>query len=111
MHELSLAFLLIQGGFYVKLVTVKFSSVHFDHRLFGGFGSGFAVSGIGRTEANEEVGSKLTLSVVDRGDVAKGREMILCLFDSPASGHVLDVNVVENLAEVFFILRCELDSD
>jgi hypothetical protein len=43
--------------------------------------------------------------------VAEGREMVLCLFYSPAGRHVLDVNVVVHLAEVFFILGCELDAD
>ncbi len=48
---------------------------------------------------------------MDRSDVAEGRELVLCLFDSPAGGNVLDVNVVVHLAEVFLVLGCELDAD
>jgi len=48
---------------------------------------------------------------VDRGDVAEGGEVVLGIFDGGPAGHVLDVNVVVDLAEVLFVLGSELDSD
>jgi len=48
---------------------------------------------------------------VDRGDVAEGGEMVLSIFDGRPAWHVLDVNVVVDLAEVLLVLGCELDSN
>jgi len=48
---------------------------------------------------------------VDRGDVAEGGELVFSIFDGRPAWHVLDVNVVVDLAKVLLVLGCELDSN
>lgn len=101
----------LQGLLNVKLLVTKSGAIHFFAGLSRAVGSVLAIHGVIVAIADESVHAEFVGASEEGLDLSECGELLPNLRLFPVIRNVLDVDVVEGLAEVALVFGRELDTD